>query len=147
MFSGWSNQLNNTEHDRKHQKNSIAANLFSEAFDHDKISLNFTQHSTTSTTWWKTCAKSVKTVWKLLVKMIFQNFFCYMLLLISDKCANRICILSLLFQILVQINSNMTTQYHLGVWILICLIQLTPTISWSNSNTWKRAVIFCLMGG
>ena len=50
MFSGLSNQLNNTEHERKHQKNSIAANFFSEAFDHDKISLNFTQHSTTSTT-------------------------------------------------------------------------------------------------
>ena len=49
-FSGWSNQLNNTEHHRKQHKNSVAQNLFSEAFDHDKISLNFTQHSTTSTT-------------------------------------------------------------------------------------------------
>ena len=60
------------------------------------------------------------------------------ILLISDKCVNQIgqCTLvcsrfkSPLFQILVPINSDMTTQYHikyhLGVWILICLIQLTP---------------------
>ena len=93
MFSGWSNQLNNTEHDRKHQKNSIAANLFSEALDHDKISLNFTQHSPTSTTWWKICAKSVKNSVKVTCQNDISKFLS--LLLISDKCVNQICILNL----------------------------------------------------
>ena len=72
----------------------------------------------------------------------FFNQRLYVILLILDKCVNQIGQYTLaclhfespLFQILVPINSNMTTQYHIKYYlgvrilILICLIQLTPTI-------------------